>query len=96
MIYIKTQENELNSVEDIECLDSSYFNLLIKMFVQNNNTYSGYIVVDWKGNVLFATSKCISYKLQVTGVTTHFTYLIINVIKFFQLLLIASSIKVNY
>jgi len=32
MIYIKTQEN---SVEDIECIDSAYFNLLTKMF---NNT----------------------------------------------------------
>jgi len=28
MIYIKTQDNGLNSVEDIECLDSSYFNIL--------------------------------------------------------------------
>jgi len=35
MIYIKTQENSLNSVEDIECLDLAYFNLLTKMF---NNT----------------------------------------------------------
>jgi len=41
MIYIKTQENGLNSVEDIEYLNSSYFNLLMKIFVQNNNTYSG-------------------------------------------------------
>jgi len=32
MIYIKTQENSLNSVEDIECLDLAYFNLLTKMF----------------------------------------------------------------
>jgi len=32
MIYIKTQDNGLNSVEDIECLDSSYFNLLTKIF----------------------------------------------------------------
>jgi len=35
MIYIKTQENSLNSVDDIECLDSASFNLLTKMF---NNT----------------------------------------------------------
>jgi len=28
MIYIKIQKNGLNSVEDIEGLDSSYFNLL--------------------------------------------------------------------
>jgi len=35
MIYIKTQENSLNSVDDIECLNSTYFNLLTKMF---NNT----------------------------------------------------------
>jgi len=28
MIYIKTQENKLNLVIDIEYLDSSYFNLL--------------------------------------------------------------------
>jgi len=28
MLYIKTQDNGLNSVEDIECLDSSYFNIL--------------------------------------------------------------------
>jgi len=52
-------------------------------------------VVDCKGNASFATSKCISCKLQVTGVTTHFTYLIIN-INPFQLLLIVSSIKDNY
>jgi len=32
MIYIKTQDNGLNSVEDIECLDSSYFNLLTRIF----------------------------------------------------------------
>jgi len=32
MIHIKTQDNGLNSVEDIECLDSSYFNLLTKLF----------------------------------------------------------------
>jgi len=35
MIHIKTQINSLNSIDDIECLDSSYFNLLTKMF---NNT----------------------------------------------------------
>jgi len=35
MIHIKTQVNSLNSMDDIECLDSSYFNLLTKMF---NNT----------------------------------------------------------
>jgi len=35
MIYIKTQENSLNSIEDIEFIDSAYFNLLTKMF---NNT----------------------------------------------------------
>jgi len=34
MIYIKTQSNGLNSMEDIECLDSSYFNLLTKIFNQ--------------------------------------------------------------
>jgi len=28
MLYIKIQDNGLNSVEDIECLDSSYFNIL--------------------------------------------------------------------
>jgi len=33
MIFIKTQENGLNSVEDIECLDSSYFNLLTNIFI---------------------------------------------------------------
>jgi len=41
MIYVyKTQANRLNSVEDLECLDASYFNLLTKIFVQNmfNNT----------------------------------------------------------
>jgi len=32
MIFIKTQEKGLNSIDDIECLDSSYFNLLTKMF----------------------------------------------------------------
>jgi len=32
MIYVKTQDNDLNSVDDIECLDSSYFNLLTKIF----------------------------------------------------------------
>jgi len=32
MIYIKSQDNGLNSVDDIECLDSSYFNLLTKIF----------------------------------------------------------------
>jgi len=32
MIYIKTQENGLNSVENIKYLDSS-FNLLTKIFV---------------------------------------------------------------
>jgi len=30
LIYIKTQEKKLNSVDDIECLDTSYFNLLTK------------------------------------------------------------------
>jgi len=35
MIHIKTQKNSLNSVDDIECLDSAYFNLLTEMF---NNT----------------------------------------------------------
>jgi len=38
MIYIKTQTNSLNSMEDIECLDSSYFNLLTKIFNQNKNS----------------------------------------------------------
>jgi len=33
MIYIKTQEKGLNSV-DIVCLDSSYFNLFTKIFDQ--------------------------------------------------------------
>jgi len=37
MIYIKTQENSLNSVEDIECLDSSYFNLLTKICDNKHN-----------------------------------------------------------
>jgi len=32
MIYIKTQENGFNSVGDIKCLDSSYFNLIFKNF----------------------------------------------------------------
>jgi len=32
MIHIKTQDNRLNSVDDIECLDFSYFNLLTKIF----------------------------------------------------------------
>jgi len=34
MIYIKSQDNGLNSVDDIECLDSSYFNLLTRIFKQ--------------------------------------------------------------
>jgi len=37
MIHIKTQENSLNSIDDIACLDPSYFNLLIKIFKNNNN-----------------------------------------------------------
>jgi len=37
MLYIKTQDNGLNSVEDIDCLDSSYFNLLTKISDKNNN-----------------------------------------------------------
>jgi len=32
MIYIKAQDNGLNSVDDIECLDPSYFNVLTKIF----------------------------------------------------------------
>jgi len=40
MIYIKTQENSLNSVEDIECLDSSYFNLLTKICDNKHNKQS--------------------------------------------------------
>jgi len=32
MIYIKTQGNDLHLVDDIECLDSSHFNFLTKMF----------------------------------------------------------------
>jgi len=39
---MKTQEKKLNSVDDIECLDSSYFNLftiyLQKFLIKNNNT----------------------------------------------------------
>jgi len=31
-IHIKTQGNGLNSVDDIECLDSSHFNFLTKIF----------------------------------------------------------------
>jgi len=34
MIYTQTQSNGLNSMDDIECLDSSYFNLLAKIFNQ--------------------------------------------------------------
>jgi len=34
MIYIKSQDNGLNSVDDIECLESSYFNLLTRIFKQ--------------------------------------------------------------
>jgi len=34
MIYIKTQDNGLNSIDDIDCSDSSYFNLLTKIFEQ--------------------------------------------------------------
>jgi len=34
MIHIKTQDNSLNSIDDIECLDPSYFNLLTKIFDQ--------------------------------------------------------------
>jgi len=34
MIHIKTQENSLNSIDDIECLDPSYFNSLTKIFNQ--------------------------------------------------------------
>jgi len=34
MIHIKTQDNSLNSIDDIECLDPSYFNLLTKIFNQ--------------------------------------------------------------
>jgi len=37
MIHIKTQENSLNSIDDIDCLDSSYFNLLTEIFNKNNN-----------------------------------------------------------
>jgi len=37
MIHIKTQENSLNSIDDIECLDSSYFNLLTNIFKKNSN-----------------------------------------------------------
>jgi len=37
MIHIKSQDNGLNSVDDIECLDSAYFNLLTRIFKQNNN-----------------------------------------------------------
>jgi len=37
MLYIKTQDNGLNSVEDIDCLDSSYFNLLTKISDENTN-----------------------------------------------------------
>jgi len=37
MLYIKTQDNGLNSVEDIDCLDSSYFNLLTKISDKNIN-----------------------------------------------------------
>jgi len=37
MLYIKMQDNGINSVEDIEGLDSSYFNLLNKTFGKNNN-----------------------------------------------------------
>jgi len=33
MIHIKTQDNGLNSMEDIECLDSLDFNLLTKIFI---------------------------------------------------------------
>jgi len=36
MIHIKTQENGLNSMDDIECLDSSYFNLLTKIFISKH------------------------------------------------------------
>jgi len=32
MIHIKTQDNGLNPMEDIKCLDSSYFNLLTNIF----------------------------------------------------------------
>jgi len=34
MIYMKTQSNGLNSMDDIECLDFSNFNLLTKIFNQ--------------------------------------------------------------
>jgi len=34
MIHIKTQDNSLNSIDDIECLDPSYSNLLTKIFNQ--------------------------------------------------------------
>jgi len=34
MIYIKTQDNGLNSIDNIECLDSFYFNLLTKILNQ--------------------------------------------------------------
>jgi len=37
MIYIKTQDNGLNLMEDTDCLDSSYFNLLTKISDKNNN-----------------------------------------------------------
>jgi len=36
-IYIKTQDNDLNLMEDTDCLDSSYFNLLTKISDINNN-----------------------------------------------------------
>jgi len=32
MIYIKSQKNEINLIEDTELLDPSYFNLLSKIF----------------------------------------------------------------
>jgi len=51
MIYIKTQENGLNSVGDIKCLDSSYFNLLLKIFDQKQwHTKTIYLLI-----ILFAS-----------------------------------------
>jgi len=37
-IYIKIQENGLNSVSNIEYLDPSYFNLLLNFLTKNSNT----------------------------------------------------------
>jgi len=64
MIYIKTQENSLNSVDDIECLDSASFNLLTKMF---NKTQK--LIICVIKNIMLIE---FSYTLKVRRTTTQY------------------------